>query len=321
VKTLVAMSNRAFATRDFPTSAFVSDRGGRQGVTLIEMLLVIAIIGALIGLLMPAVQKARGAALRVVCANNLGQIGLALHQYHDSEGVLPPGFSSRGSAQPFPRMTWLTRLLPYIEQPQLWHATVGAYDDNPVSYQNPPHIGLATPVKVYQCPMDPRVSRAQITHFNWSVALTSYVGVLGTSFDRIDGVLYLDSRVRLADITDGTSNTLMVGERPPSADKWFGWWYTGLGQFATGSDDMLLGVRERNARTSPFTLACPSGPYDFRTGQMNQQCDLFHFWSLHDGGATFAFCDASVHFLPYSANPIMPALATRSGGEAVSWTD
>src|SRR5205085_1496632 len=125
--------------------------------------------------------------------------------------------------EPYPRMTWLTRLLPYIEQEAMWRATVGAYDFQPSPVVNPPHVGYATPIPVYSCPSDPRTQAPQDTHRGRRVALTSYVGVLGTDYSQSDGLLYADSQVRLTQVTDGTSNTLAVGERPPSADCWYGW--------------------------------------------------------------------------------------------------
>jgi prepilin-type processing-associated H-X9-DG protein len=144
---------------------------------------------------------------------------------------------------------------------------------------------------------------------------------LGTSFPLSDGVLFIDSRVRIADITDGTSNTIIVGERPPSADFWYGWWYAGYGQQGTGSGDMLLGAREQNASGNPFVFGCSPGPYHFAPGKVDNQCDLFHFWSLHSGGAYFLFADGSVHFLTYDADSVLPALATRAGREAVELPD
>lgn len=80
---------------------------------------------------------------------------------------------------------------------------------------------------------------------------------------------------------------------------------------------MLLGVRERN-RGGPYVASCPRGPYHFRPGRVNEQCDLFHFWSLHSGGAHFLFADGAVRFLAYSADPVLPAWATRAGGEMVA---
>src|SRR5262249_42670158 len=129
-------------------------------------------------------------------------------------------------------------------------------------------------------------------------------------------VLYLNSKVRLTDITDGTSNTILVGERPPSPDFWYGWWYAGYGQAGTGSIDMLLGARERNYGGG-YVAQFPSRPHHFQPGNIREQCDVFHFWSLHSGGANFVFGDGSVQFLAYSADSILPALATRASGEVV----
>ena len=131
-----------------------------------------------------------------------------------------------------------------------------------------------------------------------------------------DGVLYLGSTTRLSDVTDGTSNTLAVGEWPPSRDLILGWWYAGWGQDKDGEGDMLLGARTRNH--SEYGRGCPAGPFDFKAGSFDDQCDAFHFWSPHPGGANFAFADGSVRFLNYSADSILPALATRAGGEAVN---
>ena len=133
-----------------------------------------------------------------------------------------------------------------------------------------------------------------------------------------DGVLYQDSRVSLLDVTDGTTSTLLLGERPPSADFQFGWWYAGIGQRFTGSCDMVLSVREPNLQPIVSGSKCGPGQYPFRAASgFDDPCGMFHFWSPHPGGANFAFCDGSVRFLAYSADPIMPGLATRSGGEAV----
>jgi prepilin-type N-terminal cleavage/methylation domain-containing protein/prepilin-type processing-associated H-X9-DG protein len=289
----------------------------RRGFTLIELLVVMAIVAILIGLLVPAVQQVRDSASRLQCENNLHQIGVALHSYHNSQNRFPAGATPDLPSEQYPRLAWLARLLPYLEAAPLWKLTEQAYrvDRNP--FDNPPHVGLSTPVVVFGCPSDVRVSDAQFARNTRMVALTSYVGVLGTDLLHSDGVLFLGSRVRLTEITDGSANTVVVGERPPSADLWYGWWYAGVGQAGTGSGDMLLGAREMNAGGLSLWF-CDAGPYSFGPGRFDDQCAMFHYWSPHQGGANFLFADGSVRFLSYAAANVLPALATRAGGEAVT---
>jgi prepilin-type processing-associated H-X9-DG protein len=280
------------------------------------LLVVTAITSILLALMLSAVQRVREAAWRVKCINRMKQIGLALHGFHESHRYLPPGVSGDSPREPFQRMSWLTRLLPDMEHEQLWRQAIEAYRLDRVPFDTPPHTGLYTVVTAFTCPSDYRVDQTHDTHRNRRVALTSYVGNLGTDYRTQDGVLFRDSSITLTDIADGTSNTLAAGERPPSPDFWYGWWYAGVGQSRTGSGDMLIGSREIALR-APFVKSCARGPYHFRPGQVNEQCDLFHYWSLHNGGGHFLFCDGSVRFLAYSADSIMPALATRAKGEAV----
>lgn len=288
----------------------------RRAFTLVELLVVISIITLLIGLLLPAVQRVRGAAARTRCQNNLRQIGLALHQYHDQSNSFPAGMRHQKGKDPYLLSTWLTHILPYVEQQNLW-ATVGpAYQASKLPYVNPPHVAMATVVPIYACPWDARVSQPQLAQkTKQTVALTSYLGVSGKDLTTNDGVLFRDSQVRMADISDGTSNTLLAGERPPSADFQFGWWYAGAGQKYTGSADSVLGVEEQNAL--PVTTgSCPPGSYWFMPGRFDDQCAMFHFWSPHAGGANFLFADGSVHFLNYSAASVLPMLASRAGGDS-----
>jgi len=295
----------------------------RRAFTLIELLVVIAIIGILVGLLMAAVQQVRGAAARAQCQNNLKQLALALHQHHDSQGTLPPGQRSIFNRDLMPFSGWTLSALPYIEQDALYNTSRAAYRANLFPFQNPPHVGLSTPLKMFACPADGRVPGPQISQRTHElVAFTSYLGVSGLDYSTKDGVLYQDSRTGLLEITDGTSNTLLLGERPPSADLQFGWWYAGVGQRVTGSADLVLGVREQNLQPIVSGSPCGPGAYPFMPAKgFSDQCGMFHFWSPHSGGANFAFADGSVRFISYSANPIMPALASRSGGEVVTVPD
>jgi prepilin-type N-terminal cleavage/methylation domain-containing protein/prepilin-type processing-associated H-X9-DG protein len=289
----------------------------RHGFTMIELVMVIAILGVTFTLLVAATQRARDVALRAQCANNLCQLALALHHYHDLQESFPPGVSTDKLTQPFPWMSWETRLLPYIEQNGMWNQAQSAYQQNPSPFNNPPHVDFGSTVKLYGCPSDPRVSFPEKTHDDLHVGLTSYVGVLGIDYLTRGGVLFADSHIRLVDIIDGTSSTLMVGERPPSADAWYGWWYAGVAQNGSGSPDVVLGVRERQVNGAYLTQ-CFTGPYQYVPGTPTNQCDVLHFWSLHSGGANFMFADGSVHFLSYRADEILPALATRNGGEVIT---
>jgi prepilin-type processing-associated H-X9-DG protein len=131
---------------------------------------------------------------------------------------------------------------------------------------------------------------------------------------KCDGV-YESSRTRLTDITDGASHTVLVGERPPSPDLFWGWW-------TWGAFDSSLGVRNSypvygTSESKPVILCTRLFPENYRPNDSNC-CDTHHFWSTHPGGGNWLFADGSVRFLPYRPNAILPALATRSGGEVVN---
>jgi prepilin-type processing-associated H-X9-DG protein len=286
-----------------------------RAITLVELLIAISVIGVLVGLTLGAVQKARAAAQRAACANNLRQLGVALHHSHESAGRFPPGIRIWGDRYPF--ASWITRILPQLDNQPFWAEAVADYADRPVFVGPPAHRNLARPLPVVLCPAGDR--RLGTTDENVTAAFTYYLGVSGRVGSRRDGVLFFDSAVRLADITDGASQTLLAGERPPSPDNHFGWWYAGTGQRSDGSADFLMAAHETNRTFRAPT--CPRGPYPFRAGNPNEMCDTFHFWSLHPGGAHFAFADGSVRFLRYEADPILPALATRAGGEAIGVPD
>jgi prepilin-type N-terminal cleavage/methylation domain-containing protein len=287
----------------------------RDGFTLLELLVVIAIIGILVALTASALMKARSAADRLACGNNLRQIGLGLLQYHNQYAVFPPGCENAASGSPYPFMSWSVRLLPFLEQEQVW---AEAEQDFATVPEFRAHAIRKLPMKVFACPADARMSGNPVF-----LGLTSYQGTEGGNLESKDGILFLNSAVRIADIRDGTSNTLMVGERPPSADYMMGWWYGGWGQLQDGSVDLVLGVAEKNVFSPYWDAAesCPPGPYQFAAGSISNNCDAFHFWSLHIGGANFLCADGSVHFIPYSASGLMPQLASRSGGEVAPVPD
>ena len=331
----------------------------RAAFSLIELLVVIAIIAILISLLLPAVQKVREAAARSECLNNLKQIALACHGYHNMYNKLPPGVSGD---LPYIYWSWMAKLLPYLEQESLykqadeWARKTGSWatlpepsaprfwdpwGDGPGVPANP---ALDTQMNVLICASDTRSLRVQfLDEWNLTIAFTSYLGVSGVrgDYDAPDGdkmngcfftalsapaVFPLPAGatgappIRFANITDGTSTTLLIGERPPSADLSYGWWFAGAGYEPdySGTGDVVLGATEVGYATA---LGCDKSKVGFQPGDLNEQCDQVHFWSLHPGGANFAFADGSCRFIAYNPlmagpdNTLLQALATRNGGE------
>jgi type II secretory pathway pseudopilin PulG len=220
-------------------------RAGRIRIafTIIELLIVVTLLAVLIGLLLAAVQKAREAANRAQCLNNLKQIGLALHGYHDTNGSFPHAYDCRAlfidpslvwdGKQLIVTKSWATLILPFVEKEILEREGYMAYQ------------GRDLPI--YHCPSDQRSTGIWKDPKFGMDGLTDYLVVTGTDTfqpypggpnwrDRNDGTIYGSSRVRFADIADGTSNTLLAGERPPSPDLYVGWW-------TWGAIDSSLGVR------------------------------------------------------------------------------
>jgi len=293
-------------------------RQPRFGYSLVEVIVVVAILALLLGLTLPAVQKVRGTSARAVCANHLRQQGIALANHHAALGSLPNGKTPHRSTS-HPDMAWLTRLLPYIEQDALWRQAEAAYRAQPNWYDQPSVHPMATVVRAYTCPADDRLRQANMARKKFLVASTSYIGVSGTTTRRKNGTFFSNSAVKFTDMTDGTSNTIVIGERPPSVDFWFGWWYAGYGADGGGKGDMLLGTNDGGGGFDQYVLGCE--PVGFVPGDFTKHCHSLHFWSLHPGGANFAFGDGSVRFLKYTAANILPALATRAGGESTPLPD
>jgi prepilin-type processing-associated H-X9-DG protein len=174
------------------------------------------------------------------------------------------------------------------------------------------------------------------------LAGTNYLGVTGTNAETRDGLFTANQRMRLQDVLDGTSQTLLVGERGYRKEALdeiddtedmnnlrFVMWFSAPGQ-RHGSVGVVLATREVNFGSGlsrlPWERECPPGPYRFSppgqirdvTGAVREACDLFHFWSWHPGGANFLYADGSVHFLTYGADAVLPALGTRDAGEVVT---
>jgi prepilin-type N-terminal cleavage/methylation domain-containing protein len=287
----------------------------RNGFTLIELLVVIAIIAVLIGLLLPAVQKVRETASRMSCQNNLKQIGLACYNFENVNQRFP---INGGNDPALYDVSWLTLILPYIEQNNLYNEVYSLIKSYFYNYYMTTNGPLATPIKLYYCPSEPRASLGpSISWLPW--AYTDYVAIEGLSHGDGLGIINEKSFVRVTDITDGTSNTIMAGERPPDTSSNFGfalgyWWIGGLDSGSGVANKFALNPTDSNGNR------CPPPPCYFGAGPRNvsNDCSVNQLWSNHTGGANFLIGDGSVRFISYSYASIMPALATRAGGEIAS---
>jgi prepilin-type processing-associated H-X9-DG protein len=257
------------------------------------------------------------------------QLALASHQYHDAAGAFPSGtrevnnsFSFKPLTEKHDSLTWRAYLLPYLEQEAVWNQVEASYrlKQNWTLIEHEPTRTLVLPVFI--CPTDERVHHPWIVQGN-PYSHSSYLGVSGDRIADGKGVLYYKSSVRLTDIQDGTSNTIMIGEKPPSPDMVYGFWYAGVGQDFQGDLDGHMAVRTINLAKLRYLgyYFCPNGPFAYGPGRIDDYCSSFQFWSLHSGGANFAIADGSVRFLNYSADSILPSLATRAGGEVVTLAD
>ncbi len=327
----------------------------RRAFTLVELLVVIAIIGILVGLLLPAVQAAREAGRRIQCTNNLKQQVLAMHNHHDAFKRFPsalqigttwytsfkrnPPPSGVAAATGYPNdgpfFSWMYHILPFVEGQGLYNSfdrTKWPWWQGPAGQR---FNGLIN--QVFVCPSDLRggVTWTDTGPNPDKAALTSYLGVSGTNqFQEAngqDGILYVNAKVNMGHISDGTSNTICIGERPPSITLDYGWQWAGSGDSPYfGATDVVLGVHER---TSPTAT-----PDFFRPGTIKDPLDIhrYHFWSLHPGGSNWALCDGSVRFISYgasgpqqiatTANPnvtptVIGAMASRNDGSVVQVPD
>ncbi|QDT64933.1 DUF1559 domain-containing protein [Calycomorphotria hydatis] len=352
----------------------VQDKAFKSGFTLIELLVVIAIIAILIALLLPAVQQAREAARRSECKNKLKQIGLAIHNYHDSHLTFPPGatiapgmekrnngtasndcvgFStnSPGAAG----VCWTIQILPFLEQAAIYKQIDFDYDfdwvvSGSTNWQEPLRPGSAAiraahddifenPLPAYQCPSDPSVTNAPISTYWGSMGGDpdgNGTAACGGRAVAVEGILFPGSKIRIRDITDGTSNTFLVGESKYSftsagsgTQGGISWASTTMYQTCGANNNGDCNVANNMAAAidpinsldldTEFWSGNPISGNGWPVYINGGNRAYKQFGSWHVGGAQFCMADGSVHFL--SENIDLPTyaqkLSVRNDGETV----
>jgi prepilin-type N-terminal cleavage/methylation domain-containing protein/prepilin-type processing-associated H-X9-DG protein len=316
----------------------------RSGFTLIELLVVIAIIAVLIGLLLPAVQKVREAAARTQCLNNLKQLGLAMHTYHDANKSFPSGYLNQTSPQ-YPatpsflfRRSAVAKNAPYVEQSNLYNAldmTIPLYQDTAGTVFPQNQFGVAQTVKLFLCPSD------QYTVASPGFGPTNYVACLGSGANggtrtAGDGIFYNNSSVRMTEITDGTSNTAMMSEQilgpggaaPTSAAQVdVRLHYASLRVRQPVTDALCQGatvwLSDRGARWADGEVQYAMYDHHYPPNPPVWDCVAIEYsWkparSRHTGGVNLLLADGSVRFVSNGVNPVTwQGVGSRNGGEVL----
>ncbi len=305
-------------------SKFVNEQSRRRAFTLVELLVSIAIIGVVAGLLLPAVQQAREAARRMQCQNNLKQIGLAFQNYHSSLRRFPPGYISNVNSlgnEIGSGWGWGSLLLPQLEQPAIY---IQINFNLGIEHSANSNARLHK-IPTFLCPSDSTPDRWQVENRNPSsgayvsniceVAPSNFVGMFGTFEPGVDGdgMLFRNQSIGFQSVLDGSSSTLLVGERGfrlgPAT--WTGA-VTNAVIVPDGSDGVGTGPPE-----SASSLILSHSGDGFGPG--NRRSHVNQFFSEHTGGVQFLFVDGHVSFLSSSIDyKVYQALTTRAGGETIS---
>jgi prepilin-type N-terminal cleavage/methylation domain-containing protein/prepilin-type processing-associated H-X9-DG protein len=288
------------------------------GFTLIELLVVIAIIAVLISLLLPAVQAAREAARRVQCVNNLMNVGIALQNYESSYELLPPGvINDTGPIQSIPKgyhASWILQLLPFVEQ----GAVARRFDDRVGVYAAENSTARGMVMSIFLCPSDNGGPRRGPGSFGMNNYAACHNDVEAPIDVNNKGVFFLNSHLRSEDISDGTANTLYVGEKR-LADAALGW--------ASGTRDTLRNTGTALNKTAALAGFFPDEDEALEVGEPRPSTpaagttltQVGGFGSSHPGGANFNFGDGSVKFLKNSINAkVYRYLGNRADGEMIS---
>lgn len=294
----------------------------RHGFTLVELLVVISIIGVLIGLLLPAIQAAREASRRTRCSNNLRQQGLALQNYHGTYQHFPAGGLMHPTQQGMNGVSWRVLILPYLEQTALY--AIGGPDTDGSAKSSAPQSQMP---ELFNCPSTELVYDDLMVSNYWGVSGVlregETIGVDKRPCGRAasNGILFPGSHTRIAEVEDGTSNTLALGERTYT----FTAWMTGARWTVSGSDRLICSeasnnvVYPLNASHAEFGYYLGDNLRPPGTPNPMMRNDLF-FGSVHPGGAHFAFADGSGHFLSEDLDlTIFQEMATSAGGEVNRW--